>query len=51
MNQAPNGYERSTFLNGSFFIQLQDGWVFMPEQAFPELVGHAMSFYHLEGVP
>jgi len=51
MDQAPSGYERSTFLNGSFFIQLQDGWVFMPEQAFPELVGHAMSFYHLEGVP
>ena len=34
---------------GSFFIHIDDGWVHVPEGAFPELVGWAMARFELYG--
>jgi hypothetical protein len=34
---------------GSFFLQAKDGWVHVPEESFPELVGHLMSVFGLAG--
>ena len=50
MDRIPDGYHRSTFLNGGFFVQLQDGWVWMPEGAFPGFVVRVMELYHMEGL-
>jgi hypothetical protein len=34
---------------GSFFLQTRDGWVHVPEGAFPELVGFWMKVFGLAG--
>jgi hypothetical protein len=34
---------------GSFFLRVRDGWVHVPEEAFPELVGLSMDIFGLEG--
>lgn len=35
---------------GSFYIRVEEGWVRVPEGAFPTLVGRLMAIYHLEGI-
>ena len=42
---APRGY----YSGGSFFLRVQEGWVHVPEGAFPEFIGWAMTLYGLEG--
>ncbi|OGO38173.1 MAG: hypothetical protein A2W35_08615 [Chloroflexi bacterium RBG_16_57_11] len=34
---------------GSFFLHTKDGWVFMPEGAFPNFIGFWMKVYGLAG--
>ena len=34
---------------GTFFLATKDGWVFVPEGAFPEMLGFWMRFYGLAG--
>jgi len=34
---------------GLFFLHEKDGWVFMPEGAFPEFIGYWMKIFHLAG--
>jgi hypothetical protein len=34
---------------GTFFLATKEGWVFVPEGAFPELLGFWMRFYGLAG--
>lgn len=34
---------------GSYFLQTKDGWVHVPEQAFPELIGFWMDVFDLAG--
>ena len=34
---------------GSFFLHIDDGWVHLPEGAFPRLVGRAMERFELYG--
>jgi len=43
---APRGY----YSGGSFFLHVQEGWVHVPEGAFPEFIGWAMTLYGLEGL-
>jgi hypothetical protein len=50
MDRAPVGYDHADFFPGSFFIRVEEGWVHMPEGAFPKLIGWAMELYGLEGV-
>jgi len=42
---APRGY----YSGGSFFLRVQEGWVHVPEGAFPQFIGWAMTLYGLEG--
>jgi hypothetical protein len=35
---------------GSYFLQTKEGWVHVPEQAFPELIGFWMDVFDLAGV-
>ena len=41
---APKGYWGA----GSYFIKVKDGWVHVPEGAFPVLMGRVMAWYKLE---
>lgn len=41
---------RRTLSMGSFYIRVEEGWVHVPEGAFPTLIGRLMEIYHLEGV-
>ena len=34
---------------GSFYLQTKDGWVFVPEGAFPEFIGFWMKVFDLAG--
>lgn len=34
---------------GSYFLQTKEGWVHVPEQAFPELIGFWMDIFDLAG--
>jgi hypothetical protein len=43
---APRGY----YGGGSFFLRVQEGWVHVPEGAFPQFIGWGMSLYGLEGI-
>lgn len=47
---APVGNDRHAYdFPGCFFLHTPAGWVFMPEGAFPELVGWWMEVYGLAG--
>lgn len=48
-DRVPSGYNHSRMLNGSFFVRVREGWVYMPEQAFPGFIEDIMGLYHLEG--
>lgn len=43
-----SGQRREAF--GSYYIRVEEGWVHVPEGAFPPLIGRIMELYHLEGV-
>ena len=49
-DQRPDGKptERG-YGGGSYFLRVEDGWVHVPEGAFPEFVGWVMELYGLEG--
>lgn len=49
LDRIPAGGRHSSYNTGSFYLRLRDGWVHMPEGAFPQLVGWLMEVYHLEG--
>ena len=50
LDRIPEGYIKDTYHAGSFYVHTRDGWVLMPESAFPEFVGWVMELYHMEGV-
>jgi len=50
MDRNPDGYNKSEWLAGNFYIHMQEGWVYMDEGAFPGFVGRVMERYNLEGV-
>jgi hypothetical protein len=49
-DRVVEGHDWSTALAGSYFLHIRDGWVFMPESAFPAFVGSVMARHHMEGV-
>jgi hypothetical protein len=49
-DRIPQGGRHDWDLAGSYYIHVQDGWVWVSEGAFPELIGWIMELYHLEGV-
>lgn len=50
LDRVPQGGNRDHYSAGSFYIQVRDGWVHVPEGAFPEFIGWVMELYGLEGV-
>ncbi len=50
LDRIPLGGTRDNYSAGSYYIQVEDGWVHMPEGAFPDFVGWVMELYGLEGV-
>ena len=41
----PNGYDHL----GSYYLKVHDGWIYRPEESFPDLIGFFMKVFHLEG--
>lgn len=50
LDRMPQGYDEMYYSAGSFYIQVREGWVHVPEGAFPEFIGWVMELYNLEGV-
>jgi hypothetical protein len=50
LDRIPEGGRRDHYAAGSFYVRIRDGWVYMPEGAFPTYVGWLMELYKLEGV-
>lgn len=47
----PHPYTGRRYVSmGSFYLRVEEGWVHVPEGAFPTLIGRLMEIYHLEGV-
>jgi len=47
---SPTGSKKHDYDQpGSFFLNTKDGWVYMPEGAFPELIGFWMDVFGLAG--
>ncbi len=49
-DRIPFGRKRAISEAGSYYIQVEDGWVHMSEGAFPGFIGWVMELYGLEGV-
>ena len=50
MDRAPQGRTWDHYLAGSFYIHVREGWVHVPEEAFPEFIGWVMELFNMEGV-
>jgi hypothetical protein len=50
LDRVPQGWDRTQYSAGGYFIHVKEGWVHVSEGAFPEIIGWVMEFYGLEGV-
>ena len=50
LDRIPDGGSHSQYSTGSFYLHIRDGWVYLPEGAFPGFIGWVMELYNLEGV-
>ena len=50
LDRVPQGWDRTQYSAGSYFIRVKEGWVHVSEGAFPEFMGWVMEFYGMEGV-
>jgi hypothetical protein len=50
LDRVPEGWDRTQFSAGSYFIHVREGWVHVSEGAFPELIGWVMELYGMEGI-
>jgi hypothetical protein len=50
LDRIPQGGKRDHYSAGSFYLHSREGWVHVPEGAFPEFIGFVMELYNLEGV-
>jgi hypothetical protein len=50
LDGIPVGWDRTQYQSGSFYLHVKEGWVHVPEGAFPEFIGWGMELYDLEGV-
>jgi hypothetical protein len=49
LDKVPEGWDRTHYTSGTFYVHVRDGWVYMGEGTFPEFVGWVMELYNLEG--
>lgn len=50
LDRIPEGNDKAYYSAGSFYLRVREGWVHVPEGAFPEFIGWVMELYNLEGV-
>ena len=50
LDRVPEGWNRTEYSSGSYYLHVREGWVLVPEGAFPEFIGWVMELYDLEGV-
>jgi hypothetical protein len=50
LDRIPQGWNRTQYSTGSYYIHVREGWVSVSEGAFPEFIGWVMKLYGLEGV-
>jgi hypothetical protein len=50
LDRVPEGEHWTKYYSGSYYIHVREGWVLVPEGAFPEFIGWVMELYGLEGV-
>ena len=50
LDRVPQGGNTDYYFAGSFYIHVREGWVHVPEGAFPEFIGWVMQLYNMEGV-
>lgn len=50
LDRVPQGWDRTEYSSGSYFLRVKEGWVHVPEGAFPEFIGWVMELYGMEGV-
>jgi hypothetical protein len=50
LDRVPEGWNRTQYSAGSYYLHVQEGWVHVPEGAFPTFIGWVMELYDLEGV-
>jgi hypothetical protein len=50
LDRVPQGRDRNEYSSGSYFLHVREGWVHVPEGAFPEFIGWVMELYDMEGV-
>jgi hypothetical protein len=50
MDRVPQGYSRTQYSAGSFYIRVREGWVQVSEGAFPEFIGWVMRLYKMDDV-
>ena len=48
-DRPPAGWERTSNYWGNYYILVREGWVHVPESAFPHFIGRMMEIYDLEG--
>ncbi len=50
LDRAPEGWDRSSYSPGSFFVHVKEGWVYLAEGTFPDFIGWVMQLYNMEEV-
>jgi hypothetical protein len=50
LDRIPQGWDRTNYSSGSYYLHVKEGWVHVPEGAFPEFIGWVMDLYNLEDV-
>lgn len=49
-DRVPDGFYKDNYAGGTYYIHVEEGWVHLPEGAFPGFIGRMMEIYGLEGV-
>ncbi len=49
LDRVPAGHRRDNYSAGSYYLQVEEGWIHVPEGAFPGFIGRMMELYNLEG--
>jgi hypothetical protein len=49
LDRVPTGFRRDNYSAGSYYLQVKEGWIHVPEGAFPGFIGRMMEVYNLEG--
>lgn len=49
LDRVPTGHRHDNYSAGSYYLRVEEGWIHVPEGAFPGFIGRMMELYNLEG--